>query len=165
MSKRKATQERSSSTTKKLNTSNDYVFYSPVNKHNGKPTIKKISPTKIGKRPIYKFSTDFDGNYFPLRCMLDLGSTSFVISPEAAKAFKIPVVKRNIPTRTSDVGGIKFKTEGLYTIPLGLSFGNHRTFDEKDHAFEVMNTSSQYDALILAWYLEKHKAECTTAGH
>jgi hypothetical protein len=34
--------------------------------------------------------------------MLDLGSTSFVISPNAAKAFKIPVVKRikkrSIPT-------------------------------------------------------------------
>jgi len=97
--------------------------------------------------------------------MLDLGSTSFVISPEATKAFKIPVVKRNLPVKTSDVGGSRIKTEGLYTVPLGLSFGNHRTFDEKDHAFEVMKTSSQYDALIPAWYLEKHKAEGTTAGH
>jgi hypothetical protein len=164
MSKRKATDELSS-TKNKSNTSQDYLFYEAVNRHNGKPLINKISPTKIGKKPIYKFFVDFDGNYFPLRCMLDLGSTSFVISPEATNSFKIPVVKRNIPTKTSDVGGTKLKTEGLYSIPLSLSFGNHRTYDVKDHAFEVMKTSSQYDALIPAWYLEKHKADGTTAGH
>jgi len=165
MSKRKATEVLSSPTIKKSNNSNNFVFYEAVNKHNKKPTIKTVSPTKIGKRPIYKFFIDFDGIYFPLRCMLDLGSTSFVISPEAAKAFGIPVVKRVLPTRVSDVGGKKIDTEGLHTIPLGLSFGNHRPFVEKDHAFEVMKTSSQYDALIPAWYLQKHKAEGMTAGH
>jgi len=116
-------------------------------------------PTKIGERPIYKFFIDFDGKYFPIRCMLDLGSTSFVISPETAKAFQIPVVKRTILQKTSDVGGTQIKTEGLYTIPLGLSFGNHRTYDVEDHAFEVLKTSSKYDALIPAWYLKKHRAE------
>jgi hypothetical protein len=83
--------------------------------------------------------------------MLDLESTSFVISPEAAKAFRIPVVKRIVPARASEVGGTNIKTEGLFTIPLGLSFGNHRTFDEKAHAFEVVKISSEYDALVPAW--------------
>jgi hypothetical protein len=63
------------------------------------------------------FFIDFDGKYFPLRCMLDLGSTSFVISPEAAKAFRVPVVTRTIPARASDVGGKWIITEGLFTIP------------------------------------------------
>jgi len=165
MSKRKAIDELSSITNKKSNTSTDFVFYTAVIKHNGKPLIKKIHPTKIGERPIYKFFIDYDGKYFPLRCMLDLGSTSFVISPQAAKAFQVPVVKRLQPQRTSDVGGKKIKTEGLFTVPLGLSFGNHRTFYVKDHAFEVMDTSSKYDALIPAWYLAKHKAEGTATGH
>jgi len=164
MSKRKATDELSSNH-KKSNTSKDYVFYTAVNKYNGKPLIKKVHPTKIGERPIYKFFIDYDGKYFPLRCMLDLGSTSFVISPQAAKAFQVPVVKRLQLQRTSDVGGNRIKTEGLFTVPLGLSFGNHRTFDVEDHAFEVMDTSSKYDALIPAWYLAKHKAEGTTTGH
>jgi hypothetical protein len=165
MSKRKATEELSSPTIKKHNDSKNFVFYEAVNKHNEKPTIRTVSPTKIGKRPIYKFFIDFDGKYFPLRCMLDLGSTSFVISPEAAKAFGIPVVKRILPTKVSDIGGKKIDTEGLHKMPLGLSFGNHRTYDENDHAFEVMKTSTQYDALIPAWYEQKHKAEGTTAGH
>jgi len=37
--------------------------------------------------------------------MLDLGSRSFVISPEAAKAFKIPVVKRIQKVKSADVTG------------------------------------------------------------
>jgi hypothetical protein len=126
--------------------------------------VYKVALTKIGKRPIYKFFIDFDGKYFPLRCMLDLGSTSFVISPQAAKAYKIPVVKQEIPAKASDVGGSGIVTEGLFTIPIGLSFGNHRTLDNKDHAFEVMKTSSEYDALIPAWYLNKHKAQGITEG-
>src|SRR5258705_4737921 len=123
MSKRSADSELAPPP-KKQNTSTDYVYYMAAKK-NGK--VHKVSPTKIGKRPIYKFFIDFDGKYFPLRCMLDLGSTSFVISPQAAKAFKVPVVKRIIPAKASDVGGTTITTEGLFTIPLGLSFGNHRT--------------------------------------
>jgi len=97
--------------------------------------------------------------------MLDLGSTSFVISPEAAKAFSIPVVKREKPVRTGDVSGSTLKTENFFTIPLGVSFGNHRTYDEQDHAFEVIKTTEDYDAPIPAWYLEKHKARGTTTSH
>jgi hypothetical protein len=162
MSKHKATTELSSDNAKKRNTSQDYVYYNAVNKHNKKPLLQKVTPTKIGERPIYKFFLNFDGKYFPVRCMLDLGSTSFVLSPEAAKAFQIPVFKRIQEQNTSDVGGTKIKTEGLYTIPLGLSFGNHRTYDVDDHAFEVMKTSSKYDALIPAWYIKKHRAEGTS---
>lgn len=51
------------------------------------------------------------------------------------------------------------------TVPLGLSFGNHRSYDEEDHAFEVVKTTGDYDALIPAWYLEKHKARGTTTNH
>jgi hypothetical protein len=97
--------------------------------------------------------------------MLDNGSTSFVISPEAAKAFAIPVVKRQQPIRTGDASGKNMKTENMFTIPLGISFGNHRSYNEEDHAFEVMNTAGDYDALIPAWYLQKHKARGTTTSH
>jgi len=48
--------------------------------------------------------------------------------------------------------------EGLYTVPLGISFGNLRSYNEKHHLFEVLKTSAEYDALIPAWYLEKHMA-------
>lgn len=74
------------------------------------------------------------------------------------------LVKRVIPARASDVGGTKIITQGLFTIPLGLSFGNYRTLDETDHALEVMKTSSEYDALIPAWYLNKYKAQGITEG-
>jgi transposase InsO family protein len=53
----------------------------------------------------------------------------------------------------------------LFTIPLGVSFGNHRSYDIEDHAFEVIKTTGDYDALIPAWYLEKHKARGTTTSH
>jgi len=161
MVKRKATEELALPIPKKPNVSNDYVYHMAARKG---AKVYKVSPTKIGKRPIFKFFIDFDGKYYPLRCMLDLGSTSFVISPQAAKAYKIPVVKREIPAKASDVGGSRIVTEGLFTIPLGLSFGNHRTLDNQDHAFEVMKTSSDYDTLIPAWYLNKHKAQGITEG-
>jgi hypothetical protein len=48
---------------------------------------------------------------------------------------------------------------------LGVSFGNHHSYNEADHAFEVIKTSGDYDALIPAWYLEKHKARGTTTSH
>jgi len=159
--KRKAEQLLNPSV-KKSNTSTDFVFYESARKDR---KIRKISATKIGKQPIYRFFLDFDGKYFPLRCMLDLGSTSFVISPEAAKAFRIPVVKRTKKVASKDVTGREIRTEGLFTIPLGLSFGNHRSYDEKDHAFEVIKTSQDYDCLIPAWYLQKHKARGTTTSH
>lgn len=54
--------------------------------------ITMISPTIIGNSPIYQFFIDYDNRHYQLRCMLDLGSTRFVISPNAGKAFKIIVV-------------------------------------------------------------------------
>jgi len=161
MSKRKVIEELAPPTPKQSNTSKDYLYHMPTRKG---AKVYKVLPTKIGKRPIYKFFIDFDVKYFPLRCMLDLGSTSFVISPEAAKAFQVPVVEQVIPTRASDVGGTKIITEGPFTIPLGLSFGNHRTLDDKDDAFEVMKISSEYDALIPALYLNRYKAQGITEG-
>lgn len=97
--------------------------------------------------------------------MLDLASTSFVISPEAAKALVIPVGKRSKKVKSADVSGKEIETKGLCTVPLGLSFGNHPSFDENDHASEVMNTSGDYNPLIPAWYLDKHRARGTTTSH
>jgi len=162
MSKRKADTDINPTNTRKHHSSTDYVFYNSAKKTRN---VYKISPRKIGKRPIYKFFIDVDGKYFPIRCMLDFGSTSFVLSLEATKAFKIPVVKRKIPGKASDVGGRKIPTEGLFTVPLGLLFGNHRTFDEKDHAFELIKTTGDSNALIPAWYLNQHQASGITTGH
>jgi len=132
MSKRKAS-EPLQRHRKKIHTSTDFVYYQSAST----PKVKKVSSTRIGKRPIYRFFIEYNGEYFPLRCRQNLGSTSFVISPEAAKAFAIPVVKRLKHIRTRDVSGKEISTDGLFTVPLGLSFGNHRFFDEEDHAFEV----------------------------
>jgi len=84
------------------NTSHDFVYYLPARKTQ---KITKISPTQIGKRPIYKFFIDYDNKYYPPPCMLDLSSTSVVISPEAAKAFKIPVVRRTRKVQSNDSTG------------------------------------------------------------
>jgi len=46
-----------------------------------------------------------------------------------------------------------------------VSLGYHRFSDEKDHAFEVMKTSQDYDASIPTWYLEKHTARGVTTIH
>jgi hypothetical protein len=160
MPKRSAETELAPTPRKKQNTSTHYFYYMAARKG---AKVYKVAPTKIGKRPIYKFFIDFNGNYFPLKCMMDLGSTSLVISPEAANGIRVPVVKREIPARESDVGGTTITTEGLFTIPLGLSFENHRTSD-MDQAFEVIKTLSEYDALIPAWCLNNHKAQGITVG-
>jgi hypothetical protein len=97
--------------------------------------------------------------------MLDPGSTSFVISRNAAKAFKIPVIRRTKKDQSKDVTGREIIMEGLYTIALRLSFGNHHSYDPENHAVEVMETSNDYDSLIPAWYLEKHNVRGTTTSH
>ena len=127
MTKRKAT-EQLDHTAKKPNTSPDFVFYESYQAIN---KIREISHTKIGKRAIFRFLLDLDNQFSPLRCMLDLGSTSIVISPEAAKTFKIPVVKRIKTVKSKDVTGREIETEGLFKISLGLSFGNHWSYNEK----------------------------------
>jgi len=42
--------------------------------------------------------------------MLDFGSTSFIISPDAAKAFQIPEVKRSKKVESADVTGREIVT-------------------------------------------------------
>jgi hypothetical protein len=159
MAKRKASEylERHP---KKINSSTDFFYYQPALHHK----IRKVSATKIGKRPIYCFFIDYNSKFFPLRCILDLGSTSFIILPETAKPFSVAVVKRSKSVKSGDVSGSTLKTENMFTIALGISFGNHRSYNVEDHAFEVITTTGDYDALIPAWYLEKHKARGTTTS-
>jgi len=97
--------------------------------------------------------------------MLDFGSTSFVFSPQAAKAFSIPVIKRSSPIMTGDLSGNNLRTENMLTLPLEVSFGNHWSSDEVDHAFEVEKTSGEYDAQIPACYFETHKSRGTMTSH
>jgi len=92
---------------KKIKMSTDFVYYQPA-LH---PKLRKVSSMKIGKRPIYRFFIDYNAKSFPLRYMLDLGSTSFGISPEAVEAFSIPVVKRPRPVKSGDVSGNNLDTE------------------------------------------------------
>jgi hypothetical protein len=93
--------------------------------------------------------------------MLDLGSTFFTISPECAKVFNIPSVRRKHAIGTKDFGGNKVSLPGMYTIPLGLALGNHRSLE----TFEVVKMQKEYDVLIPAWYLEQHKVQGTMYGH
>jgi len=136
MSKRKATIPLLRESTKP-NTSTDFVFYEPARSSK----IRKISTTKIGKWPHYKFFWDLDGKYFPLHCIPHLGSKSFVISPEAMQAFQIPVVTTMKNVKSAEFTGREILTEGAFTLPLGVCFRNHNSYDDDDHAFEVMNTS------------------------
>ena len=157
--KRKQHPSGEENSNKRPNTSDDFVYYEVKKLH-------KIPKTRIGKRPIYKFFIDYDNGtgtskQFPIRAMLDLGSTSFTISPECAKAYGIPVIKRKNNIEAKDFGGNKVSLPGLYTIPLELAFGNHRSME----TFEVTKMQSSYDVLIPAWYLEKHQAQGTTNGH
>jgi hypothetical protein len=146
---------------KKFNTATDFVYYQSASAQK----INKVSATKVGKRPNFRFFIDHNSQYFLLRCMLDLGSTSFLMSPEAAKDYSIPVIKRTNLIKARDVSGNSLKTENLFTIPLGLSFSNDRTYIEEDHTFEVIKALGDYNALIPAWYLEKDKARGTMTSH
>jgi len=138
MSKRKAT-DVVAYPMNKPNTSSNYVFYMAVQRNK---KIQNISATKTGKRPIYRFFINYDNCFFPLRCRLELGSTPFVKSPEAAKAFTIPVIRTTEKVKSEDVTGTEIVTEGLFTARLGLPLGNHHPYDKEDHAFDVIKTST-----------------------
>jgi hypothetical protein len=106
MAKRKAAEPLARNPTK-INTSTDFVFYESA-RH---AKISNVLATKLGKQPIYRFFIDYNGKYFPLRGILDLASTSFVISPEAAKAFSIRVGKWSQAVKTGDVSGTNLQSE------------------------------------------------------
>ena len=73
--------------------------------------------------------------------------------------------QRATPRIASDIGGRTIPTEGLFAVPWGFSFRNHRTLDENDHPFEIMKTSADHEASIPAWYLNQHQAQGITTGH
>jgi hypothetical protein len=70
--------------------------------------------------------------------MVDLGRTSFFISPDTAKAFSIPVIKRTEAVKTAEVSRRNIATKRLFMVPVGVSFVNHHAYDEIDSAFEVI---------------------------
>jgi len=122
-------------------------------KQNGKN--QKIYPAKICKKPIYKLFFDFNGKYFPLRCMLDPGYTSFIISPEAATVFKVRVVKGTTKVMSGDISGQEIITEGIYTKHRRITVANHRMYNLKDTSYRVIKTSPDYDDSMPAQFLEE----------
>jgi hypothetical protein len=97
--------------------------------------------------------------------MLDVRSTSFVISPKSAKPFAILVVKRAWPVKSGDISTTDLNTDNLFMIPLVVTVGNHGLYNEEDYVFEVIKTFGDDDALLPARYLEKHKARGMTTSH
>jgi len=61
MRQRKAT-DQPNRLAEKSDNSTDFFFYESYRTDR---KIKKISSTKIGKKPIYRFFLDFDNRYFP----------------------------------------------------------------------------------------------------
>jgi len=147
--------------TTKQNTSSNYIFYEPTRKW---AKIETVSLTKFGKQPWYKFFIHYNNHYIPLQYMLDFGSTRFVFSPIATKAFKVPVVWKTKKVQWKDVTAWEIVTEGLDPIPVQLSFGNHCSYDAGDLAFDIMDTMREYDCLLPARDVEKQKAQGTTAS-
>jgi len=97
--------------------------------------------------------------------MLDLGSMSFIISTDATRAFSIRLGRRDKHLKPNDISRNNLKTEGLLTLGLAVTCPNHWSHDKEDHAFQVIQTSGDYNASISAWYLEKHKAIGRTTSH
>jgi len=82
----------------------------------------------------------YDNHYYPLQYMPNLGSNIFVISPNPAKTFKIPVINKTTKVKSKDVTGREIVAKGIYTIPSGSSFGKNHSYNSDDHAVEVMPT-------------------------
>jgi hypothetical protein len=97
--------------------------------------------------------------------MLALCCTSFVISPNTAMAFKIPVVRSTRKVQYNNVTGRDIVFEGLSKMLLGLFFGIHHSSHSEDLAFEVMKVSNDNYCLILAWHPGKHEACGTATSH
>lgn len=139
-----------------MSISNDYVFYNSNLKN---CMTHKLSPKIIETRHIYEVVIHFHGKQFPIHCILDLGRTSYELSHEPTKPYRVPVVKSNLLTGVSNIQEQKILMKLLITIPLEVSFWVHTAVHIKDHAFDLMNTSKGYNTLIPARYLENHLAE------
>jgi len=78
---------------------------------------------------------------------------------------RIPVPNRKCEAVASVFEGTKMRMDGLYTIPLEVSFGNHRFYDITDHVFKVIKLSYNDNVQIPAQYVPHHNPEETHTWH
>jgi hypothetical protein len=123
---------------KRPNISTDCIFFHTISKDK---KIHQVAAMKIGKKPIYRSFVDYNNQYYPVRCIPNLGFTSFVISSEATIAFQIPVTQWEQKIQTKHDTGREITTKRPFTVPLGVSFGNHQSYIEEDHVHKVVKTS------------------------
>jgi len=97
---------------KKLNSSNNFVHYWPATSRN----IRIVSATQVSKRPTYRFFIDHNGLYFPLGCMLDLGTTSLIYLEKWQKPWLYPVLATIQNWRIGSGSGL----EPIWTLSTGF---------------------------------------------
>jgi hypothetical protein len=127
------------------------------------PTAKRAKPPPEvirGDRPVYRFFLiwkDAKGvtREVPARCLLDWGSTTFVISKRLVTALDIPTATREDALESYDAAGRRFDDDGkTRTYPLRFAFGNHCS----DEVFEVMTMGEGMEIIVPYWWMQKHHA-------
>ena len=111
-----------------------------------------------GKRPVVKFLLSWEGEEksLPVRCLLDTGSTSFLISDVFVEMFFVPKVKRDVPVPIFDF-------EGKLVPGAGQAFTHPLIFQYNDHfckeTFEVASMEDSHDIIVPYWWLAKHQPD------
>ena len=110
-----------------------------------------------GTRPIVQFCLSWEEEKsLPVRCLLDTGSTSFLISDVFVEMFCVPKVKRDVPVPIFDFEGKLVKGAGhAFTHPLLFSYDDHWAKE----TFEVAPMEDSHDIIVPYWWLAKHQPE------
>ena len=95
-------------------------------------------------------------NEAAIRILLDTGSTVPLLSLAWVASTSIQVVKRATTKRIENFAGKAVPGAGkYYTSPLLLQHCKHYTRE----TFEVAPLAGDYDAILPAWWMAKHRPE------
>lgn len=81
-------------------------------------------------------------------CLLEMGSSIFTIDPKFLKAYTLPNVKRDIPSRVVDMAKRIVNDSGeVFTIPLTFCHGNYAD----SQSWDIIPLDGSCEMIILFW--------------
>jgi len=136
-------------------TGQDYVFYTATKKTS---KIQQFLPPMVWKQPLCMLFGDFNCLQCPIRCMLDLESTTFVISQNFTKAF-------HITAGALVIRGWKIISVRIHTLSLALYRRNYWSHIMYCHLIDIITRSNDYTASLPGWYCNIFRATETATRH
>lgn len=120
--------------------------------------LADLEPPEVGKQPItemiIRWGPGDAQKEYTIRVLLDSGATAPLLDKSWTEASEVPLVERRMPKPIEDFAGHEAPGAGRYhTTRLEIQHKKHYV----PQASEVAPLGSDFDAILPAWWTERHK--------